>query len=141
MFNEIKINEEELKRIARRDVTTAEQYIVFRIKELEDSNVELIGELTGANRRCEYLEHDLNKCHEDNKGLEIELDRARAEKSNLLDFKNGLRNLTKLFGWKGKNVLDKKKGETRYFLIDKNKKSIEVDFDIWFAVNVINQEK
>ena len=141
MFDDIKINEEELKRVARHDVTTAEQYIVFRIKELEDSNRELVGELTGASHRCDYLEHDIDKCHEENKSLKIELDRAHAEKSNLLDFKNGLRGIVKLFGWKTSKVLDKKKCKTCYFLIDKNKKKIEVDFDTYFAVNMINQEK
>ena len=141
MIDEIKIEEEKRRRIARRDVTTAEQYIVFRIKELEDSNVELIDELAGANHRYDYLEHELDKCREDNKGLKIELDRARAEKSNLLDFKNGLRNIVKLFGWKTSKVLNKKKHETSYFLIDKSKKKIEVDFDTWFVVNMINQEK
>lgn len=141
MFDDIKIKEEELKRVARRDVTTAEQYIVFRIKELEDSNCELIGELTGANRRCDYIEHELDKQREENKGLKIELDRAHAEKSNLLDFKNGLRGIVKLFGWKTSKVLNKKKCATSYFLIDKNKKKIEVDFDTYFAVNMINQEK
>ena len=137
MFDDIKIKEEELKRVARHDVTTAEQYIVFRIKELEDSNCELIG----ANCRCDYIEHDLDKQREENKNLKVELDRARAEISNLVDFKSGLRSVVKLFGWKTGKVLNKKKCKTSYFLIDKNKKKIEVDFDTYFAVNMINQEK
>lgn len=141
MIDEIKISEDKFKRIARHDVTTAEQYIVFRIKELEDNNCELIGEITNTNSRCDYLKHDLDKQREDSKGLEIELNRARAEISNLLDFKNGLRNIVKLFGWKTSKVLNKKKHKTSYFLIDKSKKKIEVDFDTWFAVDMINQEK
>lgn len=141
MDNDIRINEEEIRAMARRDVTTAEQYIVFRIKELEDNNRELIGETTCANRRVDYLERDLDKQREENKGLMTELNIVREEKNNLLDFKIALRYIVKLFGWKTSKVVNKKKHETSYFLTDKNKKKIEVDFDTWFAVNMINQEK
>ena len=141
MFDDIKIKEEELKRVARHDVTTAEQYIVYRIKELEDLNKELTEYQANQSATREYFIKENDKLREDIKDLKIELERARAEKSNLLDFKNGLQGIVKLFGWKTSKVLNKKKHETSYFLIDKNKKKIEVDFDTWFAVNMINAEK
>lgn len=135
--NNLDVVDAELQKKA--DIKTAEQYIVDRVKMLD---VELkMAESRECARQWQADEKEklIDKKNEEINSLKKEINEKYNKINDLLDYKNGLIELVKRFGWKTKKKDDKK--GTKYYIFGKDKKLIEVNWDIFFAVNMVNVKK
>ena len=139
MINGMPIEEIENEVKARAEVKTGEQYLVYRIKKLEDRNRELQGAYQHSDWQVNQLGEENHKLKEEIRDNEAKIKDLKNDYNACLDYRNGLFSLVEMFGWKAVTKTTKK--EVKCYLVDKNKKQIEVSWDIYYAVKKVNQRK
>lgn len=124
---------------ARAEVKTAEQYLVHRVKKLEDEKEELLGLCQHNDWQLNQYQKQIEKLNLDNEENQAKIKELKGDYNACLDYRNGLFSLVEMFGWKAVTKTVKK--EAKCYLVDKNKKQIEVTWDIYYAVKKVNQRK
>ena len=132
------INKEERLQ-EKKDITTAEGYIVDRIKTVEVENEianREIGEMSWFNSS---LREQIKKMDEELQESKKALDKKCKEICDLQDFLLGVEDMVEKLGLKTK--VKRGKTSANYYLIDKDKHVFEVGWYSFFVVNCVLERK